>query len=155
MAQLLEQQGHHERALGIVRELAEREPDEALHVWRAELERAVAERSLADAAKAVLASATGSSVSLPSVGEAHAVAWCVDEDGLERGRVLLGAEGALTLRIVRVLSLPGHTVEVRQDDRPVETSGWSAIDVPAKTRVVAAVGLLEADRFVSIAHAAS
>lgn len=155
LARLLEDQGHLERALAMVRQLAAEEPDdEELARWARHLERRVAETELRAALQSALASPSAR-VELRRASSLRGVAWRVDESGVARARALLGTPGALTLRVVRVLAHPDHSVETRQEDRrPLEASGWALLDAPERARLVVAVGLADGDRFVSIAHAA-
>lgn len=154
MVRLLEEQGHLERAIGILRELEQSEDDPELSAWRARLERGLAESALRGRAGALLAR-EGSFVEILREAGARAVVWRVDDAGLARARALLGASGALTLRVVRVLSHPDRSVESRQEDRrPLEASGWALLDVAPSAKIVASVGVAEAERFVSVAHAA-
>lgn len=152
LARLLEEQGHLERALAIVRELAEKEPeDEELPRWASRLERRIAERALE--ARSAEASA---GVEIVPAGSSRGVVWAVDDAGLARARALLGTQGELTLRIVQVLANEDYRVETRQQDRRlIQARGWALLDAPSHARLVIAVGLSEAARFVSIAHASA
>jgi hypothetical protein len=97
----------------------------------------------------------GSFVEVLAEGAMRAIAWRIDDAGLARARALLGADGALTLRVVRVLAHPDHSVESRQEDRrPLEASGYAIIEGAARAKIVASVGLAQGERFVSVAHAA-
>lgn len=154
LARLLEEQGHLERAIAILRDLERDDDDPELRAWRARLERETSESALRARARALLAR-EGSFVEILGDAGARAVVWRVDEAGLARARALLGASGALTLRVVRVLSHPDRSVESRQEDRrPLEASGWALLDVGPSAKVVASVGVAAAERFVSVAHAA-
>lgn len=150
LARLLEDQGHLGRALTIVRELSAEAPsDPELERWAAHLERRIAERAL----QARVARVRGVEIT-PTHG-LRGVAWSVDEAGIDRGRALLGAEGALTLRVVRVLAHPDRRVESQQEDQPLtSTSGSTLLDAPPNARLIVSVGLSDSERFVSIAHAA-
>ncbi len=154
MARLLEQQGHLERALAIVRKLEERDADAELRAWRERLERSIAQSALRDRARARL-ERSGTFAEVIAERGARAIVWRVDDEGLARGRELLGAKGALTLRVIRVLAHPDHSVESRQEDRrPLEASGFAIIDSEPSAKIVASVGVADGERFVSIAHAA-
>lgn len=154
MARLLEQQGHLTRALPMVRELrAARPDDEELARWEERLTQTVAERALAEHARSE--TQAGSFVRFVLVEGRRGVVWHVDEPGVDRARALLGGDGALLLRVVRVLSLPDHSVETRQADRPTEHRGWALLDAPLEARLVVAIGVGDGERFASIAHASA
>lgn len=150
LARLLEEQGHLERALAMVRELAaEHAGDEELARWAGHLERRIAEKVLRERPARI-------GVEIVRAAGVPGVTWKIDEAGLGRARALLGAQGELTLRVVRIVVGPNHSVESRQEDRrPLEPSGWALLDAPAKARLVVSVGLAEGARFVSIAHASA
>jgi hypothetical protein len=150
LARLLEDQGHLERALSMVRELAaESAGDEELARWAGHLERRVAESVLR-------ARSPRLGVEIVVAAGLRGVLWKIDDAGLGRARALLGGQGELTLRVVRILRGADHSVESRQEDRrPLEPSGWALLDAPPKARLVVSVGLAEGARFVSIAHASA
>jgi len=155
MARLLLQQGHEERALSILRELARTRPeDSGLSAEIADLERRIDERDLRERCTAMLEVRAGSFCAVVSAGALRAAVWRVDEAGHTRARTLLGSPGALTLRTISVVARSDYAVHSeRSDRRPLEPSGWAHLDVDAGARVVVSVGLAEDDRFVSIAHA--
>ena len=150
LARLLEDQGHLERALAMVRELAAASSgDEELARWAEHLERKIAESVLG-------ARAARLGVEIVEAAGRRGAVWKIDEAGLGRARALLGAEGELTLRVVRIVRGADYRVESRQEDRrPLEPSGWALLDAPPGTRLVVSVGLAEDARFVSIAHASA
>ena len=150
LARLLEEQGHLERALAMVRELAaEHAGDEELARWAGQLQRRIAEKILRERPARI-------GVEIVRAAGVPGVTWKIDEAGLGRARALLGAPGELTLRVVRIVVGPNHSVESRQEDRrPLEPSGWALLDAPAKARLVVSVGLADGARFVSIAHASA
>lgn len=150
LARLLEDQGHLERALSIVRELAAEAPsDEELARWAGHLERRIAERALRDRSAAAPVG-----VEIVAAAGVRGAVWSVDEAGLTRARALLGEHGELTLRVVRVVAHDDHRVESRQEDRrPLAPRGWALLDAPPRARLVVSVGLADGPRFVSIAHA--
>lgn len=155
MARLLEGQGHLDRALAIVRELhQEAKRDEELSKWRASLEARIDERSIRERAQARLGRDDAPFVEILDADSSRGIAWRVNEAGIARARALLGTEGSLTLRVVRVRAHPDHSVESRQEDRrPLETSGWARIEAAKSAKLIVSVGLCAGDRFVSIAHA--
>jgi hypothetical protein len=155
MARLLEGQGHLDRAYAIVRELSERaRGDEELARWRASLEARLDERIIREQAESRLARG-GVFVELTRAEHSRGIVWRVEEAGIARARALLGTEGALTLRVVRVRAHADHSVESRQEDRrPLETSGWARIEADKNARLIVSVGLCAGERFASIAHAA-
>jgi len=131
MAEILVDQGHLERAIGILREL---ESDDVLR-RRLELQ-------------ARLGVAAG--VELRREGDAVGVAWTLDEDAVARARLVLRGDGALALRVVRVAADGGTTIE----DAAAESSEGSASLAVSPTDVlIVSLGLRDGDRFVSIAHA--
>ncbi len=83
--------------------------------------------------------------------------WQVTSSGVERARLVLGGPGELAVRIVAV-RVDAHA-EVQTeivDHGPVEHIGVWIAPLPAKgARYVSSIGLRTAERFVSIAHAAS
>jgi hypothetical protein len=156
MAHVLEDQGELDRALAIVEELCRAHPsDRDLVVWRDALFVRIAERAIRERATARLAGDQGPFVEIIAGTNGRGVVWRVDEAGLSKARALLGARGVLTLRVVRVIAHPDHSVESRQEDRrPLEASGWARLDVASSARLVVSVGLSEGERFVSVSHAA-
>lgn len=157
MARVLEEQGHLERALSIVRELCAESPGDAeLRVWQAGLEERIREQAIKKLARARLARDDAPFVEvLPGSESARGVAWRVSDAGIARAKALLGSDGALTLRVIRVRAHDDRSVESRQEDRrPLETVGWARIDAPASAKLVVSVGLWNGERFASIAHGA-
>jgi len=152
LARLLEDQGHLERALSIVRQLAAESPDDDdLARWAAHLERRIAERTLSERSRAEL---TG--VEIVPAGALRGAVWSIDDAGLARARALLGAEGELTLRVIRVLAHEDYRVETHQEDRrALESRGWALLDAPERARLIVSAGLSDGARFVSIAHASA
>ncbi len=144
MAELLVEQGHLERAVAIYRALDGEE--ERLH----ELERRLA---LDELARQALGASDG--VGLVRQDDACAVAWRVDRAGLARARAVLGTDGQLTLRVVRIGHRQEGALRSHHDRDASVRSGVALVDALASDRVVASVGLLDGDRFVSIAHATS
>lgn len=131
MAEVLVTQGHLERAIGILREL---DGDEALR-RRLELE-------------ARLGCTSG--VALRREGAAAGIAWTLDDEGVSRARLVLGSDGALAVRVVRV-DADGRT---QTEDTTVDAAeGSHALEISTGDVVIVSVGLIEAGRFVSIAHA--
>lgn len=153
MADLLVTQGELARALAILEELRRDRPDDA------ELaERCASLRERVDGDRAVerargLEGRAGPYVELVTVGEARAVAWSIDDAGLERARALLEGEGELTLRVVTVRAVDGVAKRERED-HAVERRGSRSLPY-GEARCVISVGLASGDLFVSIAHAAS
>lgn len=155
MAELLIRQGHLERAAAILRELCRGGGDEELAALRADVEGRLADDALRRTATARLRGPGGPFVEILDVPHGRGVAWRVDEASLARGRALLGAPGELTLRVVRVISHPDHTVESRREDRrPLEPSGWARLESVPNARLVVSFGLADGERFVSVLHTA-
>jgi hypothetical protein len=148
MARLLEKQGHLARARSIVRDLQRAEPlDDELSRWAERLARA-------EVAAFFEPGAPARAVRVSSTRGQRQVAWRTEDADLEGARALLGEEGVLTLRVVRVLAHHDGAVERRVDDRrPVEPYGSAWLDAPERARVVVAIGVTEGERFVAVAHA--
>lgn len=147
MAELLIDQGHLERAIGILRGLGD---DDA----RARL-RAVESRLIRERLQKVAGAHTDRGVAIYAERDSRAVGWAIDELGIRRARALLGTDGELTLRIVTVEADAAHAVSSRRVDRsPIERRGSQLLDAGPAARLVISVGLCSGDRFVSIAHAA-
>jgi len=130
MAEVLVDQGHLERAIGILREL---DGDDVV-ARRLELQ-------------ARLACTAG--VTLRREGAAAGIAWKLDDVGVERARLVLGSDGALALRVVRV----GSDGRARTEDSAVEVVDSVGLEVSVGDVLVVSVGVRDGDRFVSIAHA--
>ena len=83
--------------------------------------------------------------------------WYVSEPSAARARALLGAAGELAIRLVTVRADAGDVVQSSVTEHgPVDASGeWTAKLAGADVHCVSAVGVRDAGRFVSIAHARS
>ena len=147
MAELLIDQGHLERAIGILRGLGDDSAKDRL--------REVESRLTRERLQKVAAAHSDHGVAIFAERDARAVGWNIDEPGIRRARALLGTDGELTLRIVTVEADPAHAVSSRRVDRgPIERRGAALLDAGPAARLVISVGLCSGDRFVSIAHAA-
>jgi hypothetical protein len=157
MARVLEEQGHYDRALAIVRDLAHARPhDVELTSWLEALEHRIADTALRELARARLAKDEDAFIEITAQGTLRGVAWRLDERGIDRARALLRGRGTPTLRVVTIIAHPDHSVETRQEDRlPIETSGYATLEVPKNAKLVVSIGLSESGRYASIAHAAS
>lgn len=147
MAELLIDQDHLQRAIGILSTL---DGDDA-RARLAEIEARLVRSRLTKAA------AAHRSFGVAILGErgARAVTWRVEASGVARARALLGRDGELTLRIVTVEVNVDHAVTSRSRDRgPIEARGFELLDVEPGARIVISVGLRAGDRFVSIVHTA-
>ncbi|MGE0788954.1 MAG: hypothetical protein AB7S26_24995 [Sandaracinaceae bacterium] len=155
MAELLIEQGETERGLSILQELEKDRPhDSDLRARTAEIEGQVRAQRAERRAKARLAAGGGPFVELFAEAATRAVAWTVDDHGLERARAVLGEAGTLTLRSVVVAAHKDRSVETRRTDRPVSVKGAITLGAQADARWVVSVGLAAGERFASIAHVA-
>lgn len=154
MAELLIQQGHLERARGILSELAaRRDADPAVAELRAAVDAKLTERELRRVA--TTRSGSGAFVEIVRAATGRGVVWRVDDPALDRGRALLGVPGALTLRVVEVVAHPDGGVESRRADHgPIEREGTWRLDTAPNAKLVVSVGVADAERFVSVLHAA-
>jgi hypothetical protein len=166
MARLLAAQGHRERALLIYEELVAKNSADtelareagalrdhgALGFAVGELPRPV-QRSPDTRETPALASGDSIECCAPRPGELQ-LRWSVSEAGLERARVLLGAPGELAVRWVDIRPDASRVVRSEITEHgPVAARGeWTLPASSGSARAFAAVGLREAQRFVSIAH---
>lgn len=81
--------------------------------------------------------------------------WRVGESGIARARAVLGTPGELALRVVAVRVDASSVVHTEITDHgPVDRDGVLIAPAPSDaTRHITSIGLRNADRFVSIAHA--
>lgn len=155
MADLLISQGHAERGRDMLRALVRDKPsDAALAARLHEVDARLSEEALARDAKRALDEGVDAFVTLLTHGKARAVVWRLDALRTTRGRALLGGDGLPTLRVVRIVAHPDHSVESHRDDRALEgTSGFTRIEAEPDARLVVSIGLKHAERFVSMLHA--
>lgn len=150
MAELLIDQGEVARGAAILRELAMDHPDDEDLARRC---RELAAQVAQARAREHLDASEGPFVELLAEGETRAVAWAIDEAGRARARAVLGDDGELTLRAVRIAPDADGKVAPEQEDRSIEPRGTQLLGAGEATRWVVSVGLRRGDRFVSIAHA--
>jgi hypothetical protein len=81
--------------------------------------------------------------------------WHITEAGLRRARAVLGQQGELALRLVCVRPDPKDVVRSEITEHgPIEPVGqWQSPALPESARSMAAVGLRDGKRFVTIVHA--
>jgi hypothetical protein len=159
MARLLAAQGHAERAIAIYEELlAQNSEASALREELAALRRG--EQPLPPETRlpeppAVKPLDTGDRLSCERAsGEGLELSWSVSDAGQARARAVLGHDGELTVRLVRICPDPERVVRSEITEHgPVAANGrWHTASAAAGERWVAAVGLRTGARFVSIAH---
>jgi hypothetical protein len=94
--------------------------------------------------------------SRPAPRELH-VRWQVSEQAAARARSLLGSDGELAVRLVSVRADPAHVVrsEVTEHGPITHEGEWVAELASEDTHCVAAIGVRNAGRFVSIVHRSS
>jgi len=138
--------------------------EQPLSPWRASLPRAslrppkpVVAQPLAAAPEPAFPSGVEQLTYGPRSEYGVSLRWQVTSGGVERARLVLGGPGELAVRIIAV-RVDAHA-EVHSeilDHGPVEHTGvWIAPLSTKATRYVSSIGLRTAERFVSIAHAAS
>lgn len=145
LAQIYRGQGRLLQARSIYEQLLREQPDDAQALRG--LEQVQAELA------ALLAQAAGGeeTLALAASAEGLALSWSVTARGLERARLVLGAEGDLILRLVGFPFDPGLSLR----DHPIDAlTGSRSLPPPTGARVAcAAVGMLADDgRFAAIAH---
>jgi hypothetical protein len=151
MARLLAQQGHGRRAAAIYTKLLQRHPnDDAL---RREIEQArdtpdrpVSERSDDDEEPDEV-------VSVRADDDRFVLAWRVGGEAVARARRLLGSDGTIARRTVVVRPDAQTIVRSEEHTMPASAEGAAIIEgVKAGARAIVAIGVLDGERFVSIAH---
>ncbi len=162
MARLLASQGHRERALAIYEELIAK--NSADNVLLQEAEALRHNTAPAFAAGELPKPASGAQAALPESADhiecdqqqpgALRLRWSITNEGQARARALLGNAGELAVRVVTIR--PDHERVVRSEiteHGPIAADGeWTATLVDKGARCFAAVGLRDAQRFVSIVH---
>ena len=154
MAMVLIDQGHLDRARTILEELAAEGDDPEVREALAEVNRRRASEVLRPRAEALHAERPGTFVSIVRDDGIVGVVWRVDDEARRRGQALVEADGALTLRVVRVRARADRSVESLRDDHGIEDAGWLALEGAEDARLVVSVGLAAEDRFASVSHAA-
>ncbi|MFO0694189.1 MAG: hypothetical protein U0230_11580 [Polyangiales bacterium] len=156
MAQILSAQGEKRRALAIYRALVAKDPDDA--DLAAEM-RAVAkalETSPPPAPRPSEDTVTADQevVAVRVDKTSVLVSWEVSDAGIERAKRLLPDARGLAARLVVVAPDPEEVVRTEAKQRGVERMGeWLVAGLPPGAYATAAVGLVDGERFVSIAHA--
>jgi hypothetical protein len=163
MARILAAQGHKARALAIYEELiAKGGADSELSHEASELR---ASGDVATAPRPLPTPGELPKLELPPSGDLLEtqlvsprelrVRWRVSEEGKARAEALLGGAGKLTVRVVSIVPDPERVVRSEVTEHgPVEATGeWTVGLSDESVRRFASIGLSDAERFVSIAHA--
>jgi hypothetical protein len=160
MARLLAAQGHLERAIAIYEELMAQNSeasgvrDELQALRNGQVPAHLAARL--PEPPAVKLPDTGDRLSCERAGDdGLELSWTISDAGQARARAVLGNDGELTVRLVRICPDAERVVRSEITEHgPVAPSGrWQTAGAVPGERWVAAVGLRTGSRFVSITHA--
>ena len=157
-ARLLMHQGHLDRAVAVYQELMQDPAHASDPDLRAELSGLRAQlKARTEALRKE--HPTGEVMASIVDGRSLLLSWSITEDGVAIARQLLAHDGGmddatLVARTVVVAADEAGGIETHQHDQSnIETAGeWILHELPRPSRCTAAVGLLQGERFVSIAH---
>ncbi len=164
MARLLAVQGHRERALVIYEELLAKNSADAALAREASALRNGHPLTFApgelphphgSARETSLELLASDRIACEARGDgAMSVRWSISEAGLARARTLLGSGGELAVRLVSIRPDPARVVRSEITEHgPIQRDGeWATSLGVGSARSFAAVGLRDAERFVSIVH---
>lgn len=153
LAELLLEQGHPERAAQILAAVAEEEPADAEVAELRHRAEAEASASRLEAAVRARYAAGGTFIDVVTVDGRPALAFAIDDEGLARGRAVLGARGRPAVRRVVVSQADDGAVRSRSEDEPLDARrGGRPLGCGPGERLVAAIGVVSGGRFAAVAH---